>query len=228
MRKPSLFNFLLAVLLSAGIGCGSDNDQTSQVRVFHASPDAPNVDVLINGGRVLENVPYSTASDFLEVDAGHSQFTITPAGDTTRVIDTRADLIPDTSYLVIASGKVSAIAPIIAQVDRAAVPSDSAKIRVLHTAPSAPNVDVYVLAPAGSLQDAEPVLANVPFGAVSQYLTVPAGSYDVYVTPAGSKSVAIEAKGLNLPGGFQGSVAALDAKGGGSPFALQVLDESSK
>jgi hypothetical protein len=98
-------------------------------------------------------------------------------------------------------------------------------VRVFHGAPSAPAVDVYVTAPGANINAAEPVLSNVPFGAISDYLTVPAGSYDVKVTVAGTKTVAIRADSLQLDSGLVGMVAALDAKGGGAPFSLAVLDE---
>jgi hypothetical protein len=228
MKKFTLKRSIALALVVAGVGCGGSSDDTSRVRVFHASPDAPNVDVLVDGGRVLENVPYPAASDFLEVSSGHRQLSVTPAGDSTRVIDARVDLEGGVSYLVIASGKVASIAPLVAPVDGEDVPSGSVRVRVLHTAPSAPNVDVYVVGNGASIQNAEPVLSNVPFGAISQYLTVPVGKYDVFVTVAGTKTVAIEATGLDLVEGFRGSVAALDAKGGGAPFALQILDESAE
>jgi hypothetical protein len=70
-----------------------------------------------------------------------------------------------------------------------------------------------------------PVLAGVPFGVISDYLEVPAGSYDLFVTPTGTQDVAIEARGVAIADGFIGTVAALDKKGGGAPFSLKVLDE---
>ena len=103
--------------------------------------------------------------------------------------------------------------------------SKQAKLRVFHGAPSAPAVDVYVTAPGTSIADQSPVLSKVPFSAISDYLTIPAGSYDVKVTIAGTKTVAIKADALQVADGLTAMVAALDAKGGGSPFALQVLDE---
>jgi hypothetical protein len=75
------------------------------------------------------------------------------------------------------------------------------------------------------LATAEPILKNVPFKALSAYLTVPAGNYDVSVTLANTKTVAIQALNLSLADGLVATVAALDSVGGGGPFALQVLDE---
>jgi hypothetical protein len=86
-------------------------------------------------------------------------------------------------------------------------------------------VDVYVTAPGVDIEAAEPVLSDVPFRAISDYLTVPAGSYDVTVTVAGTTNVAIQALNLSVSEGLIATVAALDNAGGGAPFALKVLDE---
>ena len=212
-------------LIAGAAGCGGDGNDEARVRIFHASPDAPNVDVLVDGGRVLENVPYTVASDFLHVDAGERRFQIQVTGTDVTAIDATVPLEGDTDYVVIASNRVASIAPIVTTADRTSPPAGQAKLRVFHGAPSAPAVDVYVTAPGTSIADQSPVLSKVPFSAISDYLTIPAGSYDVKVTIAGTKTVAIKADALQVADGLTAMVAALDAKGGGSPFALQVLDE---
>jgi len=218
---------LTTILVLAGlIGCGNGNmSQEARVRVFHASPDAPNVDVLVDGGRVIEDVPYAAASEFLPLTVGQRQFTVTATGTDTAVIDTELKLNQDTDYLVVAAGKVADIAPIVATVDRSDTESGTARIRVLHSAASAPEVDIYVTTPGAEISGAEPVLTNVPFRAISDYLSLPSGSYDVSVTLAGTKTVAIQALNLEISDGLIATVAALDNAGGGAPFSLKVLDE---
>jgi hypothetical protein len=217
------------LLVSLGIlavtGCGGNSGDESHVRVFHASPDAPNVDVYVDGGVVLENVPYTAASDFLGVDAGSRKITVTPTGSKTAVIDAQLELVKDTDYMIVASGKVAQIAPIVTTVDRSEPEDGNVRVRVLHAAPNAPSVDVYVTAPGTRIAGVTPTLANVPFKAISDYLTVPAGTYDVTVTVAGTKNVAIQALNLELTNQLVATVAALDKVGGGAPFSLQVLDE---
>ena len=222
LNKFALFSLTLAAL----VGCGSnDNNDEARLRVFHASPDAPNVDVQVDGGSVLENVPYTTASDFIELSAGQVHITVTAAGTDVAVIDAPLVLAHNTDYMVVAAGRVAEIAPIVTTVDRSAPPTGSARLRVLHSAASAPAVDVYVTAPGVNIEAAEPVLSDVPFRAISDYLPVPAGSYDVTVTVAGTTIVAIQALNLNISEGLVATVAALDNAGGGAPFALKVLDE---
>lgn len=217
---------VLAISLAALVGCGSGgHDEEARLRVFHASPDAPNVDVFVDGGAVLGDVPYKAASEFLPVSPGTRLITVKAAGTNTAVINAELPLNADTDYFVIAAGKLVSIAPIVATADRSSPEAGSARIRVLHSAASAPEVDVYATAPGANLATAEPILKNVPFKVLSAYLTVPAGNYDVRVTLANTKTVAIQALNLSLADGLVATVAALDSVGGGSPFSLQVLDE---
>ena len=68
----------LTLLLAAGAltaACSDDDDNTgpegeARVRVVHAYPDAPDVDVLLDDAEVLDGVPYRSASDYLDVPAG--------------------------------------------------------------------------------------------------------------------------------------------------------------
>jgi len=223
--RATLFGLVLTGLAAGFTGCGDSNNNEARVRVFHASPDAPNVDVLINGGRILENVPYKAASDFLGIDSGDTRVQVNVTGTDTSAIDTHVVFDEDTDYMIVAADKVAQITPLVFTADRSRPEAGSAKLRVLHAAASAPAVDVYVTAPDAGIANAQPVLSNVPFKTMSDYLTVPAGSYDVFVTLAGTERVAIEARALAVSDGLVGTVAALDAVGGGAPFSLEVLDE---
>ncbi len=220
--KNSLITLSLVSLLSA---CGGSNSDTAQLRVLHASPDAPAVDVLIDGGPVLEGLSFGNASPFTGVDAGHRQIQVNVSGTDTTVIDTRADLEEDRRYLIVASGLVTDLQPLVFPVSDENPVAGSTLVRVLHAAPSAPRVDVYVVASGQSITQAQPVLSDVPFRAISNYLPVPVGTYDLFVTPTGRKTIAIEAKNVALNEGLIATVAALDASGGGAPFTLSILSE---
>lgn len=59
-----------------------------------------------------------------------------------------------------------------------------AGVRAAHLSPDAPNVDIYV--------DDEPVLEDVAFRDVSEYLELEAGEYEVQVTEAGEEEAVFE------------------------------------
>jgi hypothetical protein len=219
----------LALVMAAALAAAACDDDTAapaseaRVRVVHASPDAPNVDVVVDGATVLSNVPFGAASVYLPVDAGNRQFQVRPAGSSTAVIDANQDLDDGNDYTIIASGLVANISALALRDDNAVPAAGQVRLRVVHGAPSAPAVDVYVTAPGADLDAATPTLTSVPFGAASDYLEVPAGNYQVRVTVAGTRTVAIDTGTLSLAAGEVRTAIALDAPGGGPPFSVLLL-----
>lgn len=65
-------------------GCFDKN--SPEVRVLHASPDAPSVDVAVNGGTVLSDVAYREGSGYLKINEGANDIAIFPEGGDMPVI----------------------------------------------------------------------------------------------------------------------------------------------
>lgn len=232
VRLGTLAAATAAVLALPLAGCGGDDDngapprpQTAALRVVHASPDAPPVDVLVNGTTVLRDVPFRAFSGYLPVPGGRANVQVRVAGTTTTVIDVAPDLAGGRSYTALAVNRVASIAPLLLEDDRTAPGPAAVKVRVVHGAPGAPEVDVYVTAPGADLATATPVLTNVPYRGVSGYLSVPPGAYQVRVTVAGTKTVAIDSGPLQLAGNTVRTAVAVDAPGGGAPFGLVLLPD---
>ena len=228
MKLRLLFLGFAAAALVAG--CGDDESGTGPaadgaMRVVHASPDAPSVDVLVDNAKVLSSVPYLGASSYLDVPAGTRNVKVNAAGTSTTVIDADVPVTAGRDYTVIAGGLVSEIAPIVLEDDRTAPAAGNAKVRAVHGAPSAPAVDIYVTAPGADLATATPTLTGVPFGAASDYLSIPAGDYQVRVTPTGTKTVAIDSGPVSLVAGQVRTVIAVDSPDGGAPFGFLLLQD---
>ncbi len=227
--KLKLLTLLLAgTALTAA--CSDDDDNTgpggeARVRVVHASPDAPAVDVLVDDAEVLGDVPYLASSGYLDLAPGQRNLKVNAAGTATTVIDADVDLTDGADYTVIASGPVAAIAPIVLEDDNTAPSAGNVRVRAIHGAPGAPAVDIYVTAPGADLEAETPALTGVEFGDVADYIEAPAGDYQVRVTPAGSKAVVIDSGTLSLASGQVRTAIAVDAAGGGAPFDLLVLPD---
>jgi hypothetical protein len=226
---------LLAVL-ALGAGCNDDNPtsptksttQQARVRVLHASPDAPNVDVLVDGAVVLNNVPFKGYSAYLSVPAGARNFKVrATANPSLVVIDVTPTLAANKDYTVIARNMVSTIEPWLLTDNNASPASGKIKVRLVHSAPGAPTVDIYITAPGADITAATPTLAGVPYAAASDYLEVPAGTYQVRITPAGSKTVALDSGSLTITAGQIRTAVAVDAVGGGAPFGAVVLPDKN-
>ncbi len=234
--KP-LRTILATVLISAiSWGCSENNDSTSRIgtgdsentsslRAVHLSPDAPAVDIAVQGSRVLEGVTYRQASGFLAVPPGDASIGVLVAGTDTAVIDASLPLEADTRYTVLAINTVENIEPLVISDNNEAPAGGFSALRVVHGAPAAPAVDVYVSAPEDAFDGLAPLLEGVPFKAVSDELQVPAGDYRVRVTGAGDSAVIYDSGTLSLAAGVEYIAVASQVSAGLSPIGLTVLTD---
>ena len=231
LKNPTLALTLLATLAVAA--CDDDDNDvtapatTAQLRVVHASPDAPNVDVLVDNTAALTNVAYKAASAYLQVPSGSRNLKVRATGTTTVVIDQTATLNEGSAYTVIATGRVASIAPLVLTDDQTSPAAGNVRVRLVHASPAAGNVDIYVTSTTADITTATPTLANVAFRAASNYLEVPAGTYRVRITPAGTKTVAIDVNNIALTAGQVRTAVAVDAPGGGVPLGAILLADKN-
>jgi hypothetical protein len=226
-RFPRLLGLTLTAILASmalfTVGCGDDG--RARLRVVHASPDAPNVDVLLSGKTVLTNVAYKAASNYLTVNAGSSKIEVQANGTTQDVINANVSLTKNKDYTVFAVDRVASIAPLVLTDDNTPPAAGQIKLRLVHASPTAGNVDIYVEAPGTDIKTVTPTLTNVAFKAASTYLSVPTGSYEVFITPTGTKTVALDSGSLALSAGQIRTAVALDAPRGGTPLTAIVLSD---
>jgi hypothetical protein len=169
---------------------------TAQVSVVHASPDAPAVDIYLNDAEVLSDVTFFTASDYLEVPAGDQRIRVVPAGASPdeAVIDGVFTFSANGAYTVAAIGTLANIRAVSFDDDLSSTPAGEARVSVFHFSPDAPAVDV-------KLADGTVLFSNLAFGSGVEG-TVPAGTYDIIVTPAGaSEPVVIDLPGTTVEAG---------------------------
>lgn len=149
---------------------------SSSVRVWHNSPDAPAVDVLVNGNRVLSNVPYEARSEYLQLPAGTYQVQVNVAGTSTSVFEGAVTTQPGESYTAIAQGSVTGKG----EAFRVQILKDATSgslVRVLHASPNVPAVSVFV--------NGQRAVARLGALKATGYLALDPGTYDVAVALAG-------------------------------------------
>ncbi|KIL45851.1 DUF4397 domain-containing protein [Jeotgalibacillus soli] len=79
---------IVAAIMMAAIMAGavSANGEEVWVRVLHASPDAPAVDVYVNGTAVVEGAEFKAYTNYFPLPAGEHEVELFPAGDTSTVL----------------------------------------------------------------------------------------------------------------------------------------------
>ena len=192
------------------------------VTVIHASPDAPAVDVYVDGTLALENLAFGAASGWVALPAGEHQVQVSATGTPAdqAVIDATLALEEDAAYEVAAVGLVAEITAAVNQVNLSELGEDEARIRVVHASPDAPAVDIAVT-------DGDVLFGELAFPDASGTRTVPAGSYDLEVRVAGTTDVALALPGVELEAGMVYSVYAIGLVGDGSLTVLPIASSTT-
>jgi hypothetical protein len=203
-----------------------DIDTPTSLQVIHASPDAPAVDVVVDGGVLVPGLAFPTATGFVETPAGTYTVAVTVAGNPGAVAigPVDLDLAAGVRYSVLAVGELAAIEPLILTDDPRRV-ATNAKVRIVHASPSAMDVDIYVTAVGADINAETPTLENIAFKDNTGYLALPAGDYDVTVTPTGTKTAAIGPATISVSDGGIYTAVARDPLPGAAELGLIVSDD---
>jgi hypothetical protein len=145
-----------------GEGGAAGGAAKARIRVIHASPNAPSVDVYAKDSSVaaLEDVAYGDASDFIEVDAGPVAFDLRAAGsdssEAAAFTTEPVELSADTDYSLVAAGDFAQVTDadvgfrvLALEHDFSAPVDGEALVRVVHATPTWASVDVDVLGTSG-------------------------------------------------------------------------------
>lgn len=219
----------LALLDGTGASEILDTTTPADLRVIHASPDAPAVDVIANDGfaaPLVEDLAFEGVTGFLSVPPADYNIKVTPADNAgVIVIDADVTLEAAETYSVVAVGLLADIEPLILAEDPRPV-ATAAKVRIVHGAPSAPDVDIYVTAQGADITAETPAFTSVAFKASTGFVELAAGDYDVTVTVAGDNTaIAIGPAAISIADGGIYTAIARDATGGGGPFGLILADD---
>ena len=219
-----------AVNLVALTGAGSaellDANTPARLQVVHASPDAPAVDILVNGDVLVPGLEFPNATGFVEVPADTYSVSVTVAGNPGAIAigPVDLDLAAGARYSVLAVGELSVIEPLVLDDDPRNV-ATNAKVRIVHASPTAADVDIYVTAVGADINMESPTLENIPFKANTGFLALPAGDYDVTVTPTGMKDAAIGPATISIADGGIYTAIARDPLPGQAALGLIALDD---
>lgn len=220
-RLTRMFTAALAVGAALFLaGCGDDDNDNpvapaanAKVMAVHASPDAPAVDLLVDGAVVGSGLAYPNNTGYLSLSAGTHNVKVNVAGSSTTVIDASPNLTAGMAYSVFACDSVSKIAPLVLTDDLTAPASGKAHVRFVHLSPNAPAVDVAV-------QGGPVLFSNTSFKGYSAFTPVTAGTYDLEVRLAGTSTVVLSLPGISLQAGKIYTVFARGFVGGAGAEAL--------
>ncbi len=207
--------------------------QTARLQVIHnaADPAASSVDIYVNGNRLLDNFAFRAATSFIDVPAGVTLNIGVAPGTSASVADTLKNfavvLEAGNRYVAIANGVLNpaqfganpesastAFTLFVKAAAREASNNPSnVDFFVLHGSTDAPAVDVIA-------RNVATLVDNAPYSAITNYISVPAASYILDVTPAADNNTIVASYRADLSG-LAGGAAAVFASGFLNPATNQ-------
>lgn len=168
--------------------CFEIKNNSSLVRVFHAAPQAPNVDVYVNDQMVFSNLAFGDFTRYVYLDEGEYNVSVYLAGQKDRpVINQMVDVPSQQIFTVAATGNLDNLGLLVIPDKVSKSPSQNySSVRVIHLSPNAPGVDILV--------DGDTLFEDISFGEGTDYVDLNPGTYNVNVVLNTDKSVLLPLK----------------------------------
>ena len=168
--------------------CFEIKNNSSLVRVFHAAPQAPNVDVYVNDQMVFSNLAFGDFTRYVYLDEGEYNVSVYLAGQKDRpVINQMVDVPSQQIFTIAATGNLDNLGLLVVPDKVSKSPSQNySSVRVIHLSPNAPGVDILV--------DGDTLFEDISFGEGTDYVDLNPGTYNVNAVLNTDKSVVLPLK----------------------------------
>lgn len=213
---PAVF---LALIVSVISGCAVDDDdvvplpEISYVGLYHASPDAPSLDILMENGRInYYPLRYADYTNYLNFYAGERNMRVSPVNASNVVVDTTFTFETGAAYSIFYVNEYDDMQAMLVEDEEVSISPGEASVRFVHLSPDSPEVnvtrtmegDLTTLAEGNAYLDA------------TDFITVDSGvqSFQVNLTDGGAEVLSIP--DLNLR---SGGVYTIVARGYNTPPA---------
>ncbi len=198
-RAAMALGMALGVALLAACGGNSSASGPASVRLLNATSGYPALNVAFDGAAASSAVAFGGVSAYLTASTSGASTVITDTASTSALSTTTRSFAKDARYTLLAYGSAGALKTDLIEESVAAAASNVTSLQVLHRAPDAGSVDVYLTGNTDSLDSATAIAGNLGVGSNLSYTPVTSGTYRLRVTGAGDKTdLRLDVTGLVL------------------------------
>lgn len=163
------------------------NDKNlSFVRVLHASPDAPPVDIYVDGKLIFKDLAFKNFTEYVPLAKGTYKFDVYPVGKTEKPVLSQSIDIPENEVITVAAAGDLIDLQLVAyfELNPKDIMEGKTRVRFIHLSPDAPAVEI--------LLDNRTAFNDVGFLDATDYLDIPAGTYTIEIDISDTKDRLIE------------------------------------
>jgi hypothetical protein len=147
-------------------------EEDAAIRVVHASPGAPNVDVLVDGQPLVQDLAFGAATEYVGIRGGDHKVQVVPTGQgaDAALIDTDLNVDGGDAYVFVAMDRLNDIEGKVFEVNLDQVDAGKARVRLINASPDAGGID---LVETGG----DEIFGGVDFKDATDYTDLDARSY---------------------------------------------------
>jgi hypothetical protein len=187
------------VALLAACGGNSNSSGSASVRLLNASSGYSALSVAFDGATASSTQAFGGASAYLTAGSSGASTAISDTSSTSALSTTTRTFSKDSHYTLLAYGSSGALKTDLLEEGVAAAATNVTSLQVLHRAPDAGSVDVYLTGNTDSLDTATALTTSLGVGSNLSYTAVTSGTYRLRVTGAGDKTdLRLDVTGLVL------------------------------
>ncbi len=221
LAGAALITALVAVLALAPRGASAAD--SGRVRVMHASPDTPAVDIFVDGAKAVTALAFPNNTPYVTLPAGghNVKVFVSPSNGTgSPALEANLEIAAGKDYSVLAVGEVGngTLALYVLEDDNSTPAGTNAHIRLIHASPDAPPVNVAV---AGTSTN---VFTGVAYRNFGPYTPVPAGTYSLDVNVNATGATVLTVPGLKLEAKTVYTAVAVGLAGNGTLKVVPLVD----
>jgi Domain of unknown function (DUF4397) len=220
---PMLSLFSCIALFLSGCGGTGGGGADAQLRVLQASPNAPLVNLLVDGVSVAGNLGYGNATAYLQVKPGSHHIQAVPVSGASPIFDQTMSFASSTNQTLLLTGPATGIQPLLLSDTGPTIVVGDAYVRIVDASATMGAADVYIVPAGSSIVGVQPVVAGMSFDQSTGYQTTVAGNYEVFMTAPGTTNALLSTGPISLTSAENQTVVALDSASGG--FQYSVLND---
>ena len=207
-------NWKFSFYLLASVVCLDTNGHAASLDILAASPDAPQLDVIVNGQIIDQFVPFRQLTVPVSIPDGMDTIKVNVTGTTTTLINTTIDVSAGQSYTLVAGNTVARLAPTLLVNPVAADPAN-ASLQLLPEDPTTSAVFWQVASGAT-------LAGSVAYNTLSAAVTLAPGPTVLQIGAAGSNTVLAQGT-AQLAAGSANLIGVLGVAGASGDLAVQVI-----
>jgi hypothetical protein len=211
------------------VGCGgSSSSTTQQLRIVMASPDAPPVDILIDGKQLATALVYTNSTGYLAVKSGGRQIQVLTVSNSTSIFKQTISVTASANQTLLLTGAASKMQSLLltdgATTTTTTTTTGTGQARAVNASSMMGPADVYIVTAGSSIAGTAPAVANLAFNQATSYTSQEIGNFQVFMTAPSTTNVFLNTGPLALTQSQFQTVVAIDAVGGGVNF-IELTDQ---